>query len=81
MASDRFSRQVEFILEVDKLKAVERMTLLHNFFTGGRVWRENEIHRQQVRDRMRPISVGAPALWDYAVRLIDIAMGNGHLTK
>ena len=70
----RRTPEAAFAAALDRLQP-----LMHNFHTNGRVWRENHIRQEQVRERMRPISVGAPCLWEYAVALIEEAMKKGFL--
>jgi len=70
----RQSPEAAFAAALDRLQP-----LLHNFHTDGRVWRENQIRHQQVRERMQPMADGAPALWQYAVTLIDDALKKGFL--
>jgi putative hydrolase of HD superfamily len=72
---ERRTPEGAFAAALDRLQP-----LMHNFFTGGRVWRENRIRQEQVRERMRPISKGAPRLWEYAVHLIEEATQKGFLT-
>ncbi|MBW2435902.1 MAG: HD domain-containing protein, partial [Deltaproteobacteria bacterium] len=47
---------------------------LHNYFTDGQTWRENNINSRQVQERMRPVKDGAPDLWDYVNALIGSAV-------
>jgi len=52
---------------------------LHNYFTDGQTWQENNINSRQVHARMRPVKPGAPDLWDYVNTLIDDAVKKGFL--
>ena len=52
---------------------------LHNYFTGGKTWQENDIKSAQVKTRMQPVDDGAPVLWNYVNRLIEDAVGKGYL--
>lgn len=52
---------------------------LNNVVTGGHTWHLGHVHRGQVEDRMRPISLGMPALWPIVLRLIDEAVEKGDL--
>ena len=54
---------------------------LHNYFTTGQVWQENDIKSAQVKSRMRPVNEGAPFLWDYVSSLIDDAVKKGFLAE
>jgi putative hydrolase of HD superfamily len=53
---------------------------LQNYFTMGKIWRENNITRRQVMDRMQPIFDGAPLLWNLVELLIDDAVQKKYLT-
>ena len=52
---------------------------LQNYFTMGKIWRENNITRRQVMDRMQPIFDGAPLLWNLVELLIDDAVQKKYL--
>ena len=54
---------------------------LHNYFTRGQTWQENDIKSAQVKARMQPVDDGAPVLWRYVSALIDDAVKNGFLSK
>jgi putative hydrolase of HD superfamily len=53
--------------------------LLHNYRTEGAMWRRHGITRDQVVAVNQRIADGAPALWEYAKRLIDDAVVKGYL--
>ena len=53
--------------------------LLHNAASGGGTWRRFDVKRGQVVARNRPISQGAPRLWQRALELIDRAVAEGVL--
>jgi len=55
--------------------------MLHNYFTDGQTWLENDIHSRQVYDRMRPVKDGAPDLWHYVTALIEDSVKKGMLAK
>ncbi|MDH3576055.1 MAG: HD domain-containing protein [Desulfobacteraceae bacterium] len=52
---------------------------LQNYFTKGQIWRENNITRRQVIDRMHPVLDGAPLLWNLVKLLIDDAVQKKYL--
>ena len=54
---------------------------LHNYFTEGQIWRENNIKSAQVKLRMHPVDDGAPILWDYVSSLIDDGIKKGFLAE
>ena len=55
--------------------------LLHNYFTRGQTWQENDIKSDQVKSRMQPVDDGAPVLWNYVSSLIDDAVKKGFLSE
>ncbi|MBW2513453.1 MAG: HD domain-containing protein [Deltaproteobacteria bacterium] len=62
--------------------ALDRLQpLLQNFHTQGGTWQEHGIKRQQVIQRNSPMNDGAPALWEYAEKLIDEAVEKGILKE
>jgi putative hydrolase of HD superfamily len=52
---------------------------LQNYVTEGQVWRENNVTRRQVKDRMQPVFDGAPLLWNLVNLLIDDAVQKNYL--
>ena len=52
---------------------------LHNYFTRGQTWQENDIKSLQVMARMQPVDDGAPVLWNYVNALIEDAVKKGFL--
>jgi len=54
---------------------------LHNYFTNGQTWRENNVKSSQVRKRMAPVATGAPALWELVNTLIVDAVAKGILLE
>ena len=60
--------------------ALDRLQpFLHNYFTEGQTWQENNIKRTQVKSRMHPVDDGAPVLWNYVSSLIDDGVKKGFL--
>jgi putative hydrolase of HD superfamily len=54
---------------------------LHNYFTKGQTWQENDIESSQVVERMQPVEDGSPFLWKYIKALIDDAVLKGYLSR
>ncbi|MEE4264953.1 MAG: HD domain-containing protein [Desulfobacteraceae bacterium] len=54
---------------------------LHNYFTRGQTWQENDIKSGQVKTRMRPVDDGAPVIWNYVSNLIGDAVEKGFLAE
>jgi putative hydrolase of HD superfamily len=52
---------------------------LQNYVTEGQVWRENNITRRQVMERMQPVFDGAPLLWNLVKLFIDDAVQEKYL--
>ena len=60
--------------------ALDRLqSLLLNFHSGGRAWREHRIAASQVRERMLPVQNGAPQQWSVAERVLEQAVEKGYL--
>lgn len=55
------------------------MPLLHNFFTGGRSWKEHGIVKTQVMERCAPIRAGSSELWALTLEVVDEAVRQGYL--
>ncbi|HID77493.1 MAG TPA: HD domain-containing protein [Planctomycetaceae bacterium] len=55
--------------------------LLHNYQTGGRTWQTHGVAMEQVLEVNRRIDHGAPALWQYAERLIEDAVRREFLKR
>ncbi len=72
----RESPEAKFANALDRVQP-----FLHNYFTEGQTWQENNIDSRQVRERMRPVKDGAPALWAYVNSLIGDAVERGILLK
>jgi putative hydrolase of HD superfamily len=71
---ERESPESKFANALDRVQP-----FLHNYFTDGQTWQENHIASRQVKDRMRPVKDGAPALWEYVNALIEDAVERGIL--
>ncbi len=62
--------------------ALDRLQpFLHNYFTEGLTWQENNVKSKQVVARMQPVEDGSPFLWKYIRALIDDAVEKGYLSK
>ena len=62
--------------------ALDRLQpFLHNYFTDGQIWQENNINSAQVKARMQPVDDGAPILWKYVSSLIDDGVKKGFLAE
>ena len=59
------TEEAKFANAMDRL-----MPVLHNYFTGGRSWREHDITQEQALAKNRKIADGARELWDVAHSLI-----------
>ena len=64
-------------------RALDRLQpLLHNFHTEGRAWREHGVGVERVLSVNQPVlAAGAPALEEYATRLIEEAAEKGYLGR
>ncbi|MFC1880361.1 HD domain-containing protein [Thermodesulfobacteriota bacterium] len=73
---DRKTPESRFANALDRVQP-----LLHNYFTRGQTWQENNIKIDQVKSRMQPVDDGAPVLWNYVSSLIDDAVKKGFLSE
>jgi putative hydrolase of HD superfamily len=71
---ERKTPESRFANALDRLQP-----FLHNYFTEGQIWQENNIKSAQVKSRMRPLDDGAPILWNYVSSLIDDSVKKGFL--
>jgi len=71
---ERKTPESKFANALDRLQP-----FLHNYFTEGQTWQENNIKSAQVKSRMRPVDAGAPVLWNYVSSLIDDGVKKGFL--
>lgn len=53
---------------------------LHNYFTEGQTWQENDVKSNQVVARMQPVEDGSSFLWNYVKALLDDAVKKGYLS-
>ena len=54
---------------------------LHNYYTRGQTWQQNDVKSSQVVTRMHPVEDGSPFLWKYIAALIEDAILKGYLSK
>jgi putative hydrolase of HD superfamily len=73
---DRKTPESRFANALDRVQP-----FLHNYFTHGQTWQENDIKSDQVKSRMQPVDDGAPILWEYVRSLIDDAVKKGFLAE
>ena len=66
----RTTPEAKYAATIDRL-----MPLLHNYHTEGRSWREHGIKKDQVSARNEGMKDGSLALWEFAMSLIDDAVG------
>ena len=73
---DRKTPESRFANALDRVQP-----FLHNYFTHGITWQENDIKSDQVKGRMHPVDDGSPVLWKYVSSLIDDAVNQGFLAE
>ncbi len=73
---ERKTAESRFANALDRLQP-----FLHNYFTEGQTWQENNIKSAQVKARMQPVDDGAPILWNYVNSLIDDGVKKGFLAE
>jgi len=62
--------------------ALDRLQpFLHNYFTEGQIWQENNVKRSQVETRMQPVEDGSPFLWNFVRALLNDAVKKNYLAK
>ena len=66
--------EAKFAATLDRLQPV-----LLNYHSGGGSWRKHSITHAQVLKRNSRIAEGSPALWEYALGLINDAQARGAL--
>jgi putative hydrolase of HD superfamily len=75
---DEFEAQstptARFAAALDRLQP-----LLHNWQTEGGTWKQHNIHRDQVMQRIAPIETGAPELWPFVLELVQDCVQAGYL--
>jgi putative hydrolase of HD superfamily len=72
----RTTSESRFANALDRLQP-----FLHNFFTEGQTWQENDVKSSQVVARMQPVEDGSAFLWKYVRARIDDAVEKGYLSK
>jgi len=61
--------------------ALDRLQpFLHNYFSEGQTWQENDVKSSQVVSRMQPVEDGSLFLWNYVRALLDDAVKKGYLS-
>ncbi len=73
---ERVTIEARYAAALDRLQP-----LLLNYHTDGAAWVKHGVRHDQVVARNEHIDEGAPALWEYARRLIDDALEEGKLTS
>jgi putative hydrolase of HD superfamily len=73
---ERKTPESRFANALDRLQP-----FLHNYFTEGQIWQENNIKSAQVKARMHPVDDGAPVLWNYVSSLIEDGVKKGFLAE
>jgi putative hydrolase of HD superfamily len=71
---ERKTPESKFANALDRLQP-----FLHNYYTEGQIWQENNIKSAQVKSRMQPVDDGSPVLWNYVRFLIDDGVKKGFL--
>ncbi len=72
----RTTPESQFANALDRLQP-----FLHNYFTEGQTWQQNDVKSSQVVARMKPVEDGSPFLWNYVKALLDDAVNKGFLAK
>lgn len=72
----RETPEAAFASALDRL-----MPLLHNYGSGGALWRQHAIHERQVLARNAPIAAASATLWELARAIIAEAVEQGYLPE
>lgn len=72
----RQSAEARYAAALDRLQP-----LLLNLHTDGAAWQRHGVKKAQVIAHNAHIREGAPALWEYARKLIDLAVARGILAE
>jgi putative hydrolase of HD superfamily len=63
-------------------KSLDRlMPLLHNYYSEGKAWKENDIRQEQVFYKNKHIADGSKGLWELVHSIIEKAVDRGYLLK
>jgi putative hydrolase of HD superfamily len=68
--------EAQFAAALDRLHP-----LLHNYHTQGCAWKKHGVSSKQVLEKNSRIADGAPALWEYAKKLIKDSVQHGYLSE
>lgn len=72
----RATPEAQFAAALDRVQP-----LMHNYCTGGAIWKKHGVRSQKVRERNRHVEEGAPALWQFAEAMITDAVERGYLEE
>ncbi len=70
----RVTPEAKFAAALDRVQP-----LMHNYYTGGVVWKQHGVNSAKVQDRNRHVGEGSLALWEFAEELIRDAVARGYL--
>jgi len=70
----RSSPEAKFAAALDRVQP-----LIHNYSTGGAVWRKHGVRCKQVLERNRHVEEGSGVLWRFSEALIKDAVKRGYL--
>lgn len=73
---ERKTVEARFAAALDRLQPI-----IHNYRTNGHSWREHNIRKEQVLQRIAPIADSSRVLWEYAKNLVEDAVKNGLLAE
>lgn len=70
----RVTPEARFAAALDRVQP-----LMHNYYTGGVVWKQHGVNSAKVQERNRHVGEGSRALWEFAEELIRDAVARGYL--
>lgn len=70
----RVTPEARFAAALDRVQP-----LMHNYYTGGVVWKQHGVNSAKVQERNRHVGEGSRTLWEFAEELIRDAVARGYL--
>lgn len=70
----RETAEAKFAAALDRVQP-----LMHNYCTGGAIWKKHGVRCDKVQDRNRHVEEGSRALWQFAEAMIRDAVKRGYL--
>ncbi len=72
----RATPEAKFAAALDRVQP-----LMHNYCTGGAIWKKHGVRSDKVRERNRHVGEGSIVLWQFAEAMIRDAVEKGYLDR